>query len=127
MTTDLLTALHSPRRREILRLCWDAPCAAGAIHAALPDVTFGAVSQHLAVLREAGLVAVEAKGRQRLYRARRSELGPFRRWLEQAWDDALYRSTLAAELEAQRRGPSPARPRSRASTTRSPARRRSRP
>lgn len=113
MTTDLLTALHSPRRREILRLCWDGPRAAGAIHAALPDVTPGAVSQHLGVLRAAGLVDVEAKGRQRLYRTRRSALGPFRRWLESSWDDALYRLRLAAELEAQRRGPAPARSRRR--------------
>ena len=69
--TDLLTILHSPRRREILRLCWDEPLPAGRIHGALPDVTFGAVSQHLAVLRDAGLVDVQARGRERLYRARR--------------------------------------------------------
>lgn len=105
---NVLQALHSPRRREILRLCWDAPLAAGAIHAALPDVTFGAVSQHLAVLRAAGLVDVEAAGRQRLYHARRDAFGPFRRWLEQSWDDALYRLSLAAELEAARRGPAAA-------------------
>ena len=55
-TPQLLGALHSPRRREILRLCWDGPTTAGAVHEALPDVTFGAVSQHLRVLREAGLV-----------------------------------------------------------------------
>jgi DNA-binding transcriptional ArsR family regulator len=104
---DLLAVLQSPRRREILRLCWGDAVAAGRIREALPDVTFGAVSQHLAVLREAGLVAVEARGRERLYRARREALGPFRRWLETAWDDALYRLKLAAELEAARRGPAP--------------------
>lgn len=107
--TDVLAVLNSPRRREILRLCWDEALAAGAIHAALPDVTFGAVSQHLARLRDAGLVAVERVGRSRLYRARRAALGPFRRWLESSWDDALYRLRLAAELEAARRGPT-ARP-----------------
>lgn len=99
--------LSSARRREILRLCWDAPCAAGRIHEALADVTFGAVSQHLAALRAAGLVTVEAKGRTRLYRARREALGPFRAWLEQSWNDSLYRLQLAAELEAGRRGPRP--------------------
>jgi DNA-binding transcriptional ArsR family regulator len=104
---DLLAILHSPRRREILRLCWDDAVPAGRIREALPDVTFGAVSQHLAVLRAAGLVAVEPRGRERLYRARREALGPFRRWLENAWDDALYRLKLAAELEAARRGPAP--------------------
>lgn len=109
MATDLLTLLHSPRRRELLRLCWRDARTAGELHAALPDVTFGAVSQHLALLRAAGLVEVEARGRQRLYRARRTALGAFRRWLEQSWDDALYRLKLAAELEAARRGPTPQR------------------
>ncbi len=103
--TELLTVLHSPRRREILRLCWDNACPAGAIHDALRDVTFGAVSQHLKVLRDAGLVDVEKRGRERHYRARRTALGPFRRWLEATWDDALYELKLAAELEAARRGP----------------------
>jgi len=102
---DLLTVLNSPRRREILRLCWNEPVAAGAIHAALPDVTFGAISQHLAQLRAAGLVDVERQGKSRVYRARRTALGPLRRWLESTWDDALYRLKLAAELEAARRGP----------------------
>lgn len=110
---DLLAVLNSPRRREILRLCWDEPHAAGAIHAALPDVTFGAVSQHLGQLRTAGLVEVEKRGRTRLYRTRRQALGPFRRWLEASWDDALYTLKLAAELEAARRGPT-------AATTRRP-------
>ncbi|HEX5050983.1 MAG TPA: metalloregulator ArsR/SmtB family transcription factor [Planctomycetota bacterium] len=105
--TELLTLLHSPRRREILRLCWDEPRCAGAIRDALPDVTFGAVSQHLKLLRDAGLVEVEKRGRERHYRARRTALGPFRRWLEASWDDALYQLKLAAELEAARRGPAP--------------------
>lgn len=103
--TDLLNVLSSPRRREILRLCWDEPRAAGAIHEALPDVTFGAISQHLGQLRAAGLVDVARQGRTRLYRARRTALGPLRRWLEASWDDALYRLKLEAELEAARRGP----------------------
>jgi DNA-binding transcriptional ArsR family regulator len=106
---DLLTSLHSPRRREILRLCWDAPRPAGEIHRALGDVTFGAVSQHLRLLRDAGLVEVEPRGRERRYRTRRTALGPLRNWLEASWDDALYELKLAAELEAARRGPSPRR------------------
>ncbi|MFO1077053.1 MAG: winged helix-turn-helix domain-containing protein [Planctomycetota bacterium] len=105
---DLLRILHSPRRREILRLCWKAPQNAGAIAAALPDVTFGAVSQHLRLLREAGLVAMTRAGRERRYVARRTALGPLRAWLERHWDDALYDLKLLAELEAQRRGPAPA-------------------
>ncbi|MCA8952607.1 MAG: winged helix-turn-helix transcriptional regulator [Planctomycetes bacterium] len=106
-----LKALHSPRRREILRLCWRDPLTAGAIAAALPDVTFGAVSQHLRLLREAGLVAVTKRGRERVYAARRTAVGPLRRWLEASWDGALYRLKLRAELEAARRGPLPDRDR----------------
>ena len=111
MTNSLQTnlrALHSPRRREILRLCWRDTLTAGAIRRALPDVTFGAVSQHLKVLRDAGLVTVQKRGRERFYRARRTAVGPLRRWLETTWDDALYRLKLRAELEAARRGPPPA-------------------
>jgi len=110
VTTALLKTLHNPRRREILRLCWQQPIAAGAIHRALDDVTFGAVSQHLKQLRDAGLVEVQRDGRRRLYRTRRTALGPFRRWLEASWDDALYRLKLAAELEASRRGPAASTP-----------------
>lgn len=107
MAATVLSALDSPRRRELLRLCWRAPRAARELHRALPDVTFGAVSQHLRVLREHGLVAVEKRGRERLYRARARALGPFRRWLERQWDDAHYDRKLAAELAAARRGPAP--------------------
>jgi DNA-binding transcriptional ArsR family regulator len=106
--TDALTALASPRRREILRLVWREPQAAGEVHRALGDVTFGAVSQHLKVLADAGLVTCTRRGRQRLYAARREATGPLRRWLEQAWGDALYQLKLRAELEEGRRGPDPA-------------------
>lgn len=125
MTAELLRVLHNPRRREILRLCWRVPLAAGAIHRALPDVTFGAVSQHLRRLADAGLVDVERRGRQRLYRARPQALGPLRRWLEGTWDDALYRLQLLAELEASRRGPQPAAAPAAARRRRPPASRRS--
>ena len=110
MTATLLTALNNPRRREILRLCWQQPQPASAIHEALPDVTFGAVSQHLKLLREAGLVDMQKHGRERRYRTRRTSLGPLRHWLEATWDDALYRLKLLAELEASRRGPAPRSP-----------------
>jgi DNA-binding transcriptional ArsR family regulator len=101
----VLKALEAPRRREILRLLWNGERAAGAVHAELDDVTFGAVSQHLRRLERAGLVAVRAEGRMRLYRANRGALGPLRAWLESTWADALYRLKLEAELEEGRRGP----------------------
>ena len=105
--SNLLRALETPRRRELLRLAWERERSAGELHRELGDVTFGAVSQHLRVLTEAGLVAVRREGRRRLYHARKQALGPFRAWLEASWDDALYRLKLAAELEAARRGPRP--------------------
>jgi DNA-binding transcriptional ArsR family regulator len=109
---SLVGALATPRRRELLRLAWERERTAGELHRELGDVTFGAVSQHLRVLAEAGLVAVRRDGRRRFYRAQRAALGPFRAWLEASWDDALYRLKLAAELEAARRGPRPRRRRS---------------
>src|SRR5262245_54686956 len=102
---SVMQALNAPRRREILRLVWDAERSAGDIHRAMPDVTFGAVSQHLGVLVEADLVRARAHGRSRLYLARKGALGPFKRWLEASWDDALYRLKIAAEMETARRGP----------------------
>lgn len=103
--SSALQVLSSPRRRELLRLCWSESRSAGELHRALGDVTFGAVSQHLRVLREAGLVTVTRDGRRQVYRARKSAVGPLRRWLETHWADALYRLQLLAELEDTRRGP----------------------
>jgi DNA-binding transcriptional ArsR family regulator len=102
-----LTALASPRRREILRLVWNDEREAGEIHRAMPDVTFGAVSQHLKALRDARLIEQRADGRHRLYRARREALGPIGRSLEAMWSDALWRLKLQAELLETRRGPEP--------------------
>lgn len=102
-----LAALARPRRREILRLVWSRERAAGEIHRALGDVTFGAVSQQLRALEKAGLVAVRSAGRHRLYVARREALGPMAAALEAMWDDALYQLKLRAELDEGRRGPRP--------------------
>jgi DNA-binding transcriptional ArsR family regulator len=101
------SALASPRRQEILRLVWNGELAAGAIHAAMPDVTFGAVSLQLRALTEAGLVSVRREHRHRLYRARRDRLAPVARLLERMWDNALWRLKLSAELLESRRGPRP--------------------
>ncbi len=108
MQSEVLSALASPRRREILRLIWREELAAGDIHGAMGDVTFGAVSLQLRALTEAGLVNVRAEGRRRFYRARREALGPMGRMLEQMWNDALWQLKLQAELEQTRRGPRPA-------------------
>ncbi len=104
MSANLAVAA-APRRREILRLVWNRERAAGEIAAAMPDVTFGAVSQHLALLAREGLVACRADGRRRWYAARKDALEPLRSWFESSWDDALARLKTKAEIEAARRGP----------------------
>ena len=107
MQAALLGAIASPRRQEILRLVWSKERSAGDIHAAMPDVTFGAVSMQLKALNDAGLLHARAEGRHRFYRARRDALGGVATVLERMWDDALWRLKLAAELEHTRRGPRP--------------------
>lgn len=122
----VMHAVGTPRRREILRLVWREERTAGEIHRAMPEVSFGAVSQHLKVLHEAGLLEQRRDGRFRLYAARPEALGPLRGWLEEQWDDALARLKVQAELEEARRGPRAgsrrrgrARPRGAARTRRS--------
>jgi len=106
----LLSAIASPRRREILRLLWnEEELTAGAINAAFPDVTFGAVSLQLRSLTKAGLVSVRPQGRHRYYRVHRERLGPVGELLEQMWADALWRLKIQAEFESTRRGPKPRR------------------
>src|SRR3954466_3845937 len=99
MEPAVLDAIASPRRREILRLIWREEQSAGAIHRAMPDVTFGAVSLQLRALLEAGLVEARTEQRNRFYRARRDAFGPAAAMLEQMWEDALWKLKLAAELE----------------------------
>jgi DNA-binding transcriptional ArsR family regulator len=105
----VLHAVAAPRRREILRLVWNAEKSAGDIHRELGDVTFGAVSQHLRVLDAAGLLDRRAAGKQRFYRARKASLGPLRASLESMWTDGLARLQLLAEVDEARRGPAPRR------------------
>lgn len=102
---DALTVVAQPRRRAILRLVWDAERTAGELAAALDDVTFGAVSQHLRVLREAGLVVVRVDGRRRWYRADHARLGPLARALEAGWADRLTDLKRLAEQRQQEHDP----------------------
>ena len=113
LESAVLSAIASPRRREILRLVWDRERAAGEIHGAMPDVSFGAVSLQLRALSDAGLITCRREHRHRFYRARPDALGPVGAALEQMWDDALWRLKLQAELEQTRRGPKPRRRRRR--------------
>jgi DNA-binding transcriptional ArsR family regulator len=95
-------ALAAPRRREILTLVRDGELSAGEI-ASHFDVSRPAISQHLAALREAGLLSERRDGTRRLYRAQPEALAGLRDFLNEFWTDRLERLKLAAELEQQRR------------------------
>ena len=87
-TDEALKALAEPRRRAILRLVAGDELAAGQIAAAF-DVTRTAVSQHLTVLRNAGLLTERRDGTRRLYRARPEGLAGLRRFLDDMWASSL--------------------------------------
>jgi DNA-binding transcriptional ArsR family regulator len=97
---DAVRVVAEPRRREILRLVWDAELSAGEI-AERFDVTFGAVSQHLKVLRDSGLVTLRQDGKKRFYRADREALGPLAAYLQSMWSAKV--DTLAELAEAAER------------------------
>ena len=99
---ETLQAIAEPRRREILRLVWDRELPAGDI-AARFDVTRPAISQHLRVLREAGLVNERRDGTRRLYRARPETIAELRTFLERFWDEGLWSLKHAAERDERRR------------------------
>src|SRR5215471_15874848 len=96
-----LRALAEPRRRDILALIRDRELAAGEI-ASRFDVTRPAISQHLAVLRDAGLLTERRDGARRLYRARPDGAAELRAWLDVLWADGLARLKEAAEQEETR-------------------------
>jgi DNA-binding transcriptional ArsR family regulator len=91
-----LKAIAEPRRQEILRLVWSQERAAGEI-AQHYQVSRPAISKHLRVLREAGLVEERRMGTQRLYRARVESLLELRRFLDSFWDEGLLSVKQAVE------------------------------
>ncbi len=99
---SVANAIAEPRRREILSLVRERELSAGEI-ASRFDVTRPAVSQHLTVLREAGLLNERREGTRRLYSARPEGLAELREFLNGFWSERLERLRLAAELEQQRR------------------------
>src|SRR5215472_3941727 len=97
-TDEALKALAEPRRRAILRLVAGGELAAGEIAAAF-EVTRTAVSQHLTVLRNAGLLAERREGTRRLYRARPEGLAGLRRFLDDMWASSLEEARRLVEAE----------------------------
>jgi DNA-binding transcriptional ArsR family regulator len=96
---DALRALAEPRRRAILQLVAHDELPAGQIAAEF-DVTRPAVSQHLAVLKNAGLVSERRDGARRLYRARPEGLAALREMLDSMWASALDVARQLVEDEA---------------------------
>jgi DNA-binding transcriptional ArsR family regulator len=93
-----LKAIAEPRRRQILTLVRDGELSAGEI-AAQFDVSRPAVSQHLAVLKEAGLVDERRNGTRRLYRARPEGLADVRAFLDEFWGERLQALKTEVEME----------------------------
>ena len=89
-------ALADPTRRRVLERLSGRPMAVGEIAAGMP-VSRPAVSQHLKVLKEAGLVSDRQDGARRIYAIDPKGLGAMRAWLDQFWDAALL--ALKAEIE----------------------------
>jgi DNA-binding transcriptional ArsR family regulator len=99
---DVMRAIAEPRRRAILRLVSDTELPAGSI-AVHFDVSRPAISQHLGVLKEAGLVTERRNGTQRLYRARPEGLIEVRTFLDEFWNDRLEKLKREAEREETRK------------------------
>ena len=97
----VLRAIAEPRRRDILRLIQNSELPAGEI-ASHFQVTRPAISQHLRVLEDAGLVSVRTEGTRRFYRTRPEALGQLRDYLERFWRDSLQQLAEAAEAEEGR-------------------------
>ena len=98
-----LKAIAAPRRRRILALVREGELTAGEI-ASHFDVSRPAVSQHLNVLKEAGLVNERRNGTRRLYRARPEGLAELRDFLEEFWDERLTVLKQEAEREEREHG-----------------------
>ena len=96
---ESLRAVADPTRRAILRLVRDDELAAGEIARHFPAISRPAVSQHLRVLSDAGLVAVRPDGNRRLYRWRPDGLRDAAAFVEEMWSDRLARLKAAAERE----------------------------
>jgi len=107
----ILDALGDPSRRRVLEVLRDGEQPVGRIADALP-IGRPAVSKHLAVLEDAGLVLHHRQGTRNLYALAPGGLAPLQQWLAQTWDAALAEFARLAEAEAQAQAaaePAPAR------------------
>lgn len=95
-----LTALSDPTRRQVFERVVAGPRSVGAIAKGLP-VSRPAVSQHLRVLKDAGLITEQREGTRRVYTANPKALGELRAYVEAMWRDAL--GGMAAQIEKERK------------------------
>jgi DNA-binding transcriptional ArsR family regulator len=97
----IISAFADPTRRAIFEKLRDGPRSVGELAQGLP-VTRPAVSQHLKVLKDVGVVSDRSVGTRRIYHIDPKGLGAMRAWLDQFWDSTLDAFALAAEAEAKR-------------------------
>jgi DNA-binding transcriptional ArsR family regulator len=100
-----LKALAEPRRRAILRLVWSQELPATDIADHFGDVTRPAISQHLAVLKDADLVIERRDGTRRLYRANTRTMAELRAFLDDYWTSGLERLRDVSEAAAAHERP----------------------
>jgi len=101
MTDRVFAALADPTRRMVFERLAERPQSVGALARQFP-VSRPAVSQHLKILKDAGLVCDEARGTSRIYRIDPKGLGPMRRWLDEQWERSLANFKVLAEQEDSR-------------------------
>jgi DNA-binding transcriptional ArsR family regulator len=101
MIEKVLHALAEPRRRDILYLVRDGELTSSSI-ASHFDISAPAVSQHLKVLEQSGLVVVRRAGTKRYYGIRRDGFADLKQYIDRFWDDSLLRLKEAAEEEERR-------------------------
>ncbi|MEH7479538.1 metalloregulator ArsR/SmtB family transcription factor [Neobacillus drentensis] len=105
MIEKVLHALAEPRRRDILYLVRDGEMTSSSI-ASHFDISAPAVSQHLKVLEQSGLVIVRRDGTKRYYGIRRDGFSELKQYIDRFWDDSLLRLKEAAEEEERRKNES---------------------
>jgi len=99
---DPLRVIAAPRRLQILEMVWDEELSAGQIAAGF-EVSWGAISQHITVLRNAGFLIERRQGTSRFYRADKEALGALRVVVEDHWRNSLTRLKTLAEAEQNRK------------------------
>jgi DNA-binding transcriptional ArsR family regulator len=101
----VIQAITEPRRREILSLVRDGEMTSSSI-ASHFEISAPAISQHLKVLEESGLVLVRREGTKRYYRMRREGFSELKQYIDRFWDDSLLLLKEAAEEEERKKNDS---------------------